>query len=101
MLEFMHAESDSVYLESIGTGKETRMKLFFSVLLIAAGVLNLRRAFRGFWRKPEFTALAADTISQELTKPRISRYMVSVSLMMMVVGVFGLIVAAAESHDGR
>jgi hypothetical protein len=76
-------------------------KILLPVLFVAVGVLQLTRALRGFRKRAEFTALGEDSISQELTRPRISRYMVVMSLMMIFIGLFGLVLVAAEYYRGH
>jgi hypothetical protein len=64
---------------------------FFFVGLTVAGVVNLPRALRGMWKKPEYSTLGTDAVSQNLARPRINRYMFSLSVPMILLGVVGLI----------
>jgi hypothetical protein len=65
--------------------------VFLFVALTAAGIINPPPSLRGVWKKPAYTAWGTDVLSQDLARPRVSRYRFSLSVRMIVVGVAGLI----------
>jgi hypothetical protein len=71
-------------------------QVFLFVALTAAGIINLLRSQRGVWKTPASTPLGTDAVAQDLARRRVSRYMFSLSVLMIGVGFAVLIKVVGE-----